>query len=127
MTKARSKSEKIDMTMLSPEERQAYCRRKLASYLGFASKAGKIAAGTNTSIFTMARGKARLLIIAEDLAENSREKLIFSADQNGVEYRVFGLAEDLAHYTGKYGAGVFTVTDDNFAKVIVETIDNTSK
>ena len=117
----------IDETMLSPEERQAYYSRKLASYLGFASKAGKIAAGTNTSIFTMGKGKARLLIIAEDLADNAKEKLIFSARQNGVEYRVFGQSEDLAHYTGKYGAAVFSVTDDNFAKVIVETIDNTSK
>ena len=117
----------IDISLLSEEERNQYYSKKLASYLGFASKAGKISAGTNTCIFTMQKGKARLLIIAEDLAENGREKLIFSADQNGVEYRVFGQAEDLAHYTGKYGAGVFAVTDDNFAKVIVETIDNTSK
>ncbi len=119
--------QKIDISLLSPEERQAYYTKKLASYLGFASKAGKIAAGTNTSIFTMQKGKTRLLIIASDLAENSKEKLIFTATQMGVEYRVFGKAEDLGHYTGKYGAGVFCITDDNFAKVIVETIDNTSK
>ena len=75
----------------------------------------------------MQKGKTRLLIIASDLAENSKEKLIFTANQMGVEYRVFGKAEDLGHYTGKYGAGVFCITDDNFAKVIVETIDNTSK
>ena len=117
----------IEEAALSPEERQAYYSHKLASYLGFASKAGKIAAGTNTSIFTMGKGKVRLLIIAEDLAENAKEKLIFSACQNDVEYRIFGQAEDLAHYTGKYGAAVFSVTDENFAKVIVETIDNTSK
>ena len=123
----KKKKSDIDISSLAPEERNEYYKRKLASYMGFASKAGKVAAGTNTCIFTMQKGKVRLLIIAEDLAENGREKLIFSADQNGVEYRIFGQADDLAHYTGKYGAGVFAITDDNFAKVIVETIDNTSK
>lgn len=118
---------KPDLSSLSAEERSAYFRKKLASYMGLAAKAGKIAAGTNTCIFTMAKGKAELLIIAEDLAENGREKLLATARQNDVEYRVFGQAADLAHYTGKYGAGVFCVTDRNFAEVIVQTIDNTSK
>jgi ribosomal protein L7Ae-like RNA K-turn-binding protein len=117
----------IDLSALTPEQRAAFFEKKLASYMGFASKAGKIAAGTNTSIFTMAKGKARLLIIASDMAENSKEKLISAARQNEVEYRVFGHADDLAHYTGKYGAGAFAVTDDNFAEVIAQTIDDTSK
>lgn len=118
---------KPDLSSLSAEERAEYYNRKLASYMGLAAKAGKIAAGTNTCIFTMAKGKAGLLIIAEDLADNSREKLMTAARQNEVEVRVFGQADDLAHYTGKYGAGAFCVTDSNFAEVIVQTIDNTSK
>ena len=118
---------KPDLSSLSAEERAEYYKRKLASYMGLAAKAGKIAAGTNTCIFTMAKGKAGLLIIAEDIADNSREKLMTAARQNEVEVRVFGQADDLAHYTGKYGAGAFCVTDSNFAEVIVQTIDNTSK
>ena len=118
---------KPDLSSISAEERAEYYKRKLASYMGLAAKAGKIAAGTNTCIFTMAKGKAGLLIIAEDLADNSREKLMTAARQNEVEVRVFGQADDLAHYTGKYGAGAFCVTDSNFAEVIVQTIDNTSK
>ena len=117
----------IDLSALSTEERAAYLERKLASYMGFAAKAGKIASGTNTCIFTIAKGKAGLLIIASDMAENSKEKLIFAARQNDVEYRVFGRADDLAHYTGRYGAGAFAVTDNNFAEVIAQTIDDTSK
>ncbi len=121
------KKSDIDLEALTAEQRQVYHLRKLASYMGFAAKAGKIAAGTNTCIFIMAKGKARLLIVAEDLAENGKDKVLTAARQNQVEYRVYGRAEDLAHYTGKYGAGVFCVTDDNFAEVIVKAIDNTSK
>ena len=65
----------VDLSALSTEQKAAYFVRKLASYMGFAAKAGKIASGTNTCIFTMAKGKARLLIIADDMAENSKEKL----------------------------------------------------
>ena len=120
-------SMKIDESALTEEQRQAYYSKKLASYMGFAAKAGKLAAGTNTCIFTMARGKAHLLIICEDIAENGRKKLLSAASQYGVEHRVFGQSEDLGHYTGKYGAGVFCVTDNNFAEVIAKTIDNTNK
>ena len=121
------KKPEIDLSQLDDEQRQAYYSKKFKSYIGLAAKAGKIAAGTNTCIFTMGKGRARLLIIAEDMAENSRDKLIFSAERSGVEYRVYGCADDLGHYTGNDGAGVICVTDDNFKKIIVETIDNTSK
>lgn len=117
----------IDENMLSPEEKKAFYTKKIAAYLGFAAKAGKLSAGTNTCIFTMAKGKARLLIISEDLAENGKDKVLTAARHNGVEYRIYGHSEDLGHYTGKYGAGVFCVTDDNFANVIASAIDNTSK
>ena len=123
-----SKAKKNDiLESLSPEERSAYYTKKLASYMGFAAKAGKLVSGTNTCIFTMAKGKIRLLIVSEDLADNGKEKVLRSAGQNEVEYRIYGRSEDLGHYTGKYGAGVFGITDDNFANVIADAIDNTSK
>ncbi|MBR5740058.1 MAG: ribosomal L7Ae/L30e/S12e/Gadd45 family protein [Firmicutes bacterium] len=117
----------FDENLLTPEQRKAYYTKKVAAYMGFAAKAGKLMAGTNTCIFTMAKGKALLLIVAEDLAENGKEKVLRAAEQNEVEYRVYGQAEDLGHYTGKYGAGVFCVTDQKFAEVIAKTIDNTGK
>lgn len=123
-----SKAKKTDvLENLTSEERAEYNLKKLASYMGFAAKAGKVMAGTNTAIFTMAKGKAHLLIVCEDIAENGRDKVLTAARQNGVEYRVYGKSEDLGHYTGKYGAGVFCITDRNFAEVIAKTIDNTSK
>ena len=109
--------------MKDPEMKRRYFEKKLAAYMGFAAKARKLAAGTNTCISFMEKGKALLLIVASD----TMEKVMRAAERNGVEYRVFGRAEDLGHYTGEYGAGVFCVTDENFRNVIAEAIDNTSK
>lgn len=98
--------------------------QKLKAYLGFATKAGKLLSGTHTCIYSMERGKVKLLIIAEDVSTNMKNKLEPVAKRNGVEYRIYGEADKLAHCTGRYGHGAFAVTDSNFAKVIAAEIDS---
>ncbi len=101
-------------------------RSKVESYMGFAAKARKLATGYNTCLFMMEKKKLRLLILAEDLSENSKEKMINAAKQYKLPYRVYGEIEDLSHMTGTEGKGIFGLTDDNFAKVILSEIDRQS-
>ncbi len=100
-------------------------RGKVESYLGFAAKARKISTGYNTCLFMMEKRKIKLLILAENLSENSREKMT-AADKQGVPYRIYGKIEDLSHMTGTEGKGIFGLADDNFAKVILSEIDRQS-
>ena len=102
-------------------------KSKLESYMGFCSKSGNLIAGTNKVIDAMNRRKARLIIIASDISENTKEKIIHVAQKNKIQFRIYGQSEELAHYTGKFGAGGFAVTDDNFKKVISEAMDNESE
>ena len=44
-------------------------RSKVESYLGFAKKSGNLMSGSNTCIFGMAKGKVRLVILADDISE----------------------------------------------------------
>lgn len=101
-------------------------RSKVESYMGFAAKARKLATGYNTCLFMMEKKKLRLLILAEDLSENSKEKMINAAKQYKLPYRVYGKIEDLSHMTGTEGKGIFGLTDDNFGKVILSEIDRQS-
>lgn len=101
-----------------------HSKAKMLSYMGFAAKARKIVNGYNTCIFTMEKGKVKLLIIAEDLAENSTKKMISAAQRLKVRYRVFGNSDEMSHITGTSGKGIFAITDDNFAKVISDEIDH---
>ena len=50
--------------------------RKVISYLGFAKKSGNLLTGVNTCSFAMAKGKVKLMILAEDSSENSRKKIM---------------------------------------------------
>lgn len=101
-------------------------RSKVESYMGFAAKARKLATGYNTCLFMMEKKKLRLLILAEDLSENSKEKMINAAKQYKLPYRVYGKIEDLSHMTGTEGKGIFGLIDDNFGKVILSEIDRQS-
>ena len=99
-------------------------RPKVLSYLGFAAKARKIATGYNTSCFMMEKKKVKLMLLAEDLSDNSKNKMISIADRYKVPYLIYGNMDELSHITGMEGKGIFSITDDNLAKVISQEIDN---
>lgn len=109
---------------LPPEMAIAQSKKKMLSYMGFAAKARKIVNGYNTCVFTMEKRRIRLLVIAEDLAENSKKKMISAANKYNVEYRIFGDSDEMSHMTGTEGKGIFGITDENFANVISKEIDN---
>ncbi len=93
--------------------------------MGFAAKARKILSGYNTCIFTMEKGRAKLLLLAEDLAEGTKEKMVSKARKFNVACRVYGDSDEMSHIIGESGKGIFCITDDNFKKVILNEIDNT--
>ena len=96
---------------------------KVLGLMGFAAKARKIQTGTNTAFTLIEKGKAKLVIICSDLAENSREKLIRKADEYGVSYRIYGDGDEMSHITGTSGKGVFIITDTGFRDSILGLID----
>ena len=104
--------------------------RKVISYLGFAKKSGNLLTGVNTCSFAMAKGKVKLMILAEDISENSRKKImkeirkiqanIWSLTVNHIEY---GNSEELSHAVGASGRNVFAICDKGFAEAITKEIE----
>ncbi len=91
--------------------------------MGFAARARKIVSGYNTVVFTTEHGKSKLIILAEDLADNSKDKMISLAERCKVPYRVYGGIEEMSHITGEMGKGIFAVTDKGFKEAILKEID----
>ena len=98
-------------------------RSKVMSYLGFAAKARKIVNGYNTCIFMMEKRRVKLLVLAEDLAENSKKKMVSAAQKHAVPYKIYGTMDEISQITGTSGKGIFAITDDNFASVILKEIE----
>lgn len=99
-------------------------RDKVLRYLGLGARGRLLVTGYNTCLFMMGKKKVKLLIIAEDLAANSKEKIIRAAEKSGVEYRLYGTKDVISVSVGKEDAGIFGVTDENLAKAISYEIDH---
>lgn len=92
--------------------------------MGLAARGRMLAVGYNTCILMMNRRKIKILILAGDLADNSKEKMISNAKKNNVPFRIYRSMENLSHITGKENSGIFGITDENLSKAILEEIDH---
>jgi len=97
--------------------------RKVISYLGFAKKSGNLVAGVNTCTFAMAKGKVKLMILAEDISENSEKKIMKEIRKHGVKHVKYGNIDEMSHAIGSSGRSVFAVCDRNFSDVILNEIN----
>ena len=104
-------------------ERSAEKPAKVDSYLGFAARARKIVSGSDTCSISMKKGSAKLVIVAADAAENTKEKLQLEASRSGVPFRIYGSGDHLSKMTGKFGRTVFAVIDEHFAECILAEIE----
>jgi len=97
---------------------------KVYALLGFAQKAGKLISGDDSVFAALKQHQAQLVILAQDLSENSRDKFEqkmrssnkTEADQPGCY--VFGNKQKLGHAIGKSPRGMIVVTDRNFAQAM---------
>ena len=98
-------------------------RKKVDSYLGFAAKSRNLVSGYHTCMHTIRQKKLKLLILSEDLSENTVKKLSKLTTDHGVPLRIYGKMEELSKITGSQERGIFGITDVNFADAILKEID----
>ena len=99
---------------------------KINSYMGFAKRSGNLIAGAETCIIYMKKKKVKLLLIAEDASENSKKKMISSANSFGVRYIVYGDSQELSKAVGSPGRTVFGILSSDFADTIEKEIQKDS-
>jgi len=98
-------------------------RKKVDSYLGFAAKSRNLVSGYHTCLHSIRQKKLKLLILSEDLSDNTVKKLSRLANENEVPMRIYGKSEELSKTTGSQERGIFGITDGNFADAILKEID----
>ena len=101
--------------------------RKVISYLGFAKKSGNLLTGVNTCTFAMVKGKVKLMILAEDISENSRKKIMKEIRKHGVNHIEYGSSDEMSHAVGASGRTVFAICDKGFAEAIMKEIQRESE
>ena len=66
------------------------------------------------------KGKAKLVILAEDISAGSEKKIMKEIRKKSIPYIKYGTIEELSHIAGESGRSVFAVLDENFARSILD-------
>ena len=96
---------------------------KVYGLLGLARRAGKISFGTESSIETIQKGKAKLVIVTTDSSDRTKNNFEELSKKFNVEFRIFGKIENLSKSIGQNNKAVIVIKDKNFSNEIVKKID----
>ena len=93
-------------------------------YLGLAKRAGKIVPGYRTCAASLGKGRIRLIIVAEDASENTKDKFKSLCKRHHIPCLIYGSSGLLSEAAGMNGISVFGIEDKNIADVIIKETGN---
>ena len=96
---------------------------KIYSFLGLATRAGKIVSGDDSTLLELKRGNVKLVIVAEDASDNTKKLFKDKSSYRNVPYVYFSSKLQLGYAIGKAPRAALGVTDINFANKILELME----
>ena len=90
--------------------------------LGLAQKAGKLASGDYAVRSALKNGKAKVLLVAADAAENSKKDMYFMAEMSDTPVVECLTRDELGWAIGKAKRTAVVVLDNSFANMINKNI-----
>ena len=93
--------------------------------IGLASRAGKVASGSDAVIGAIRGNKVELLIITRDISRNSLDKILKNlTGSKEIPCYSFGSSEELGYALGKPDRTVAAIMDKSFADGISAILEN---
>ena len=99
--------------------------QKFLTMLGFAMKSGNIITGDDTCEMFLKKRRIKLLIVAADASENTKDKFRFLTRQQEVQLVEISTKEELSQAIGKYNRAVIGITNRKFANSLIQLLDQT--
>lgn len=93
-------------------------KKKVFSYIGLATKSGKIASGEFSTEKAVKEGKAWLVLVAEDASNNTKKMFNNMCTYYQVPIYFFGEKTELGHAMGKEYRASLALTDKGLADAV---------
>lgn len=100
---------------------------RIRSMLGLCMKAGKVVSGEFACEKTLQAGKGKLIIVAADASDNTKEKFMNKSKFYHIPVLFFSSKEEFGAALGKEIRATAVVMDDNFAAKIQTLIEEEEK
>ena len=99
-----------------------YLIDKVYGLLGLSAKAGKIVCGTDACKEAIQRKKGKLLIIAEDASEHTKNDFKYLSEKYNIPIYIIGNIEGLSRCIGKNNKAVILNKDIKLSEAICKII-----
>ncbi len=96
---------------------------QLLGLIGLAMKAGKVCFGADSVEEEIKKGKVKLIIIATDASERTKNKFIQLGEKYKISVITYELIENLSKSIGKSNKAILGIKDINFVKSIKQKYD----
>lgn len=96
---------------------------KLATMLGFASKAGQIIAGTEAVTAAIKKHRVHLVICAGDMAERTQRNFRGLCESNQIAFYSLASREELGHWIGRPERGIIGVVSVQFTGTLIPLLE----
>ena len=96
---------------------------KILGLLGLCTKAGGICFGTDACIDLIMKKKIKLMIIAKDVSERTRNNIQKICMENNIKVISFGTIEEISKSIGKNNKAVVGIKNKDFALAIEKIIN----
>ena len=97
--------------------------KRLDNLLQLCMKAGKLVCGIDATIRLISRNRTDIVIYSEDLAENTRQKLLLKCEENKVPAYSYSTKQELGNLFNRRATGILSINDRNFAKGILKILE----
>lgn len=97
-------------------------QNKVLGLIGLSAKAGKIEYGADAVEEAIKRKKAKLVIVAEDAADRTKENFKFLCNKSNIYYVIFGEKEIISKAIGKNNKAIIAIKDKNLSNEIYKII-----
>lgn len=91
--------------------------------IGFAQRAGKVSSGT-LAVSSSLLSRACLLVMSNDISENTRESLVNASKKQKVPWIILGNKYELGTSVGKAYRVALTINDQGMADSIIKLLES---
>ena len=98
--------------------------KKVLSLLGLSAKSGNLVSGEFSTEKAVKEHKAALVVVAEDASDNTKKSITDSCKFYKTKFVEAGSKAELGKFTGSDSRAVVSVNDDNFAKAILDRLND---
>ena len=96
---------------------------KVYGLIGLAMRAGKIAFGADAVEDLIKKRKLKLVIVAENSSERTRNNFEFICNKNNIPIIIFGDIENISKFIGKQNKAIIGVKEANIANEICKIVN----